>query len=102
MQSLREHETITLFFAEEPTANSLNDLLQQTYEVLDQHQSCREVVIDMSQINYIDSAGITFLIGLYRNLARNETKLRIKGARTEIRDLFQIVNLTELFQVEAG
>lgn len=101
MQSIRENETITLCFIEEPTANSLNDLLQQTYEVLDQHESCSQVVIDMSRINYIDSAGITFLIGLYRQLKRNEKQLCIRGARSEIRDLFRIVNLTELFQVEA-
>ncbi len=99
--SKQNDQTITLCFIEEPTANYLNDLLQQSYSLLDQYDAYQEVVIDMEKVNYIDSTGITYLIGLYKNLVRKNKKMRIKGARKEIRELFNIVNLTELFQVEA-
>lgn len=101
MLSKQNNETITLCFMEEPTANCLNDLLQQSYSVLNQYDAYEEVVIDMNKVNYIDSTGITFLIGLYKNLVRKNKKMRVIGARKEIRELFNIVNLTELFQVEA-
>lgn len=101
MLSKQNNKSITLCFMEEPTANCLNDLLQQSYDVLDQYDVYEEVVIDMQKVNYIDSTGITFLIGLYKNLVRKNKKMRVTGARKEIRELFNIVNLTELFQVEA-
>lgn len=101
MLSHQKNDTITLTFMEEPTSNSLNDLLQYSYELLDQHENYNQVVIDMGKVKYIDSAGITFFIGLYKNLVRNQKSMRIVGAKKEIRDLFAIVNLTELFQVEA-
>ena len=101
MLSKQNNETITLCFMEEPTANYLNDLMNQSYSVLDKYEDYEEVIIDMQKVKYIDSTGITFLIGLYKNLVRKNKKMRVTGARKEIRDLFNIVNLTELFQVEA-
>lgn len=102
MSSRQTDKTITLCFLEEPTANCLNDLMQQAYDVLDRHEDYEELVIDMGKVNYIDCTGITFLIGLYRSLVRTGKGMRIIGARKEIRDLFKIVNLTELFQVEGS
>ena len=100
MKSTLSNETLTLHFMDEPTANGLNTLLQKTYDVLDSRGVYREVVVDMGRVNYIDSTGITFLIGLYRHLNRQGKGFRITGAKKEIQDLFQIVNLTELFQVK--
>ena len=100
MLSKQNDQIITLCFMEEPTTSCLNDLLQQSYSLLDQYDAYQEVVIDMGKVNYIDSTGITFLIGLYKNLLRKNKKMRITGARKEIMELFTIVDLTELFQAE--
>ncbi|SDY26851.1 STAS domain-containing protein [Tindallia californiensis] len=99
MNYIIQEKQLTFYLAQNPTATNVNTFLQYMYQVLDSKELINEVIIDFDEVQYVDSTGITFLIGLYRHLARGDRKMRITNAKKEIMDLFEIVNLTELFQV---
>ncbi|SFH54765.1 stage II sporulation protein AA (anti-sigma F factor antagonist) [Tindallia magadiensis] len=94
-----QEKQLTFYLAQNPTATTVNTFLQYMYQILDSKNQVNEVVIDFDEVQYIDSTGITFLIGLYRHLTKDNKKMKITNAKKEIMDLFEIVNLTELFQV---
>ena len=58
----------------------------------------RVVVVDLSDVNYIDSAGIAALIGLYKRIAaRPEGRLVLCGACEAIWGVFSTMKLDRLF-----
>ena len=47
---------------------------------LDDHAAVERVVIDLSEIKFMDSTAIGFLIGRYKKLKRYQTPLFVRGA----------------------
>lgn len=99
LQHTVEGGKITFILEYNPTALNINYYLQHMYQIVDSKEEYREVVIGLDQVEYIDSTGVTFLIGLYRYLQKNDKSMRVINARKEIVELFEIVNLKDLFHV---
>ena len=99
MQYAIEGGALRFVFEHNPTASNVNKYLQYMYQTIDSKERFHEVVIDFNKVEYIDSTGVTFLIGLYRYLQKEDKIMRVINARLEIVELFEIVNLTNLFQV---
>ncbi|RQD69591.1 MAG: anti-sigma factor antagonist [Tindallia sp. MSAO_Bac2] len=94
-----QNGVLTFKFQYNPTASNINEFLKYMYQIIDTKEIYDEVVMDFSEVQYVDSTGITFLIGIYRYLSKMKKSFRIINARKEIVDLFEIVNMTNLFQV---
>lgn len=100
MKISKESTKIVIEFEENLTAQSIKELKEVVKNSLDEEVNYDQVVTDLSQVEYIDSTGITFIIGIYKSLEPYEKKLTVIGARQEIKDLFNIIRLDKIFSIE--
>ncbi len=68
------------------------------YKLIETHPSPL-FAIDLSEVNYLASSEIGFLVTLKRRIDRRPGKVVIFGARPYITDLFQTMNLTKFFDI---
>jgi anti-sigma B factor antagonist len=57
------------------------------------------VVINLENVTYIDSSGLSVLISTYTSAKQRATVMRLAGVNTSIRDLFRITKLLEVFDI---
>lgn len=57
------------------------------------------VIVDLSQINYMDSTGIGELVGYLVRLQEHKRKLILVGPNDRIRRLLRVANVEELFEI---
>jgi anti-sigma B factor antagonist len=63
-------------------------------------KGARQLAIDLSSVDSVDSAGIGLLIAARNSLAKVGGTMRIIGASAEIQHLFKVMRLDRHFQVE--
>lgn len=66
-------------------------------EILDLMEKTDQIILDFSETNYIDSIGLGMLVSLYKESISNNISIRIKNANENVRKLFRITALDELF-----
>ena len=57
------------------------------------------LLIDLSQVDYIDSTGLGTLIALRKQALQNGGAIRLQGLQGIVRDLFEMTRLTTVFEV---
>ena len=60
----------------------------------------REVVLDLSSTEQIDSMGITLVVGLFKSCERQKVPFSIEGASQDILRVFKLCSLTKVFPVK--
>jgi len=70
--------------------------------VTDALQEPGDLVIDLDQVSYIDSAGLGVLVGTYNRLADRRRSLTLRCSNPQVLRLFAITGLTDLFQIDRG
>jgi len=73
---------------------SAGELDQLRREVLEQNDS--RVIIDLSRVTKIDSAGLGQLMGCYSHLVRNAGEMKIVNARPEVCKLLEMTGISML------
>jgi anti-anti-sigma factor len=68
-------------------------------EALRNAQRSPRVVVDLSEVTFMDSAGINALVGAYHRVGP-DCELRLVGLRPNVRRVFEITGLLELFRVD--
>jgi anti-anti-sigma factor len=86
--------SILQFRANAELTQSAKELEQLRREVLEQSDS--RVIIDLSRVTRIDSAGLGQLMGCYSHLVRNAGEMKIINARPEIRKLLDMTGISML------
>ena len=66
--------------------------------LLDAQRSPR-VIVDLSEVTFMDSAGINALVAAYHRVPA-DGELRLIGLRANVRRVFEITGLLELFRVD--
>ena len=66
------------------------------YKLIESHPGSR-FALDLSDVNYLASSEIGFLVTLKRRIDRRQGKVVMFGAGPYINDLFQTMNLTRFF-----
>jgi anti-anti-sigma factor len=74
--------------------HSARELDQLRREVLEQNDS--RVIIDLSRVTKIDSAGLGQLMGCYSHLVRNAGSMKIVNARPEISKILDMTGISML------
>jgi anti-sigma B factor antagonist len=59
-----------------------------------------EVVVDLSDLTFIDSSGISVLVGAARAAAAEQGTLVVAAPRRQVQRVFDIVSLSDLVAVE--
>ena len=76
--------------------HSAQELDELRREVLEQSDS--RVIIDLSRVTKIDSAGLGQLMSCYSHLVRNQGALKVLNPRPEIKDLLDMTGISTLIQ----
>ena len=63
-------------------------------------QGYSRFLIDMEQVDYLDSAGIATLIALHKGAGRQGGRVTLRGVNGLVKELFEITLLTEVFEMQ--
>lgn len=102
---------IYLFIKSEIVDNRIHIILQGTIYVEDAKEMTEKLValiesgqtrllIDLSQVEYIDSSGLGMLIRIQKIAVRNGGNVVLKGVQGLVRELFEMTRLTALFHIQ--
>ena len=93
----RDFELVTLEITgrlDTTTAPNLESVINELFEDI------KELIFDMSGVEYISSAGIRVLLGAYKKMNTNQGKIRIEKANDIVREVFEMTGLLEMLDVE--
>ena len=58
--------------------------------------SCRHIVLDFTDVGFMDSSGIGMIIGRYKNAEKRGGKMALAGMSSEMARLFSISGLAKI------
>ncbi len=58
-----------------------------------------DIILDFTSLDYIDSAGLGILVGVYKRLLEKNLSMKVVNANDYIKKLFRITKLETLFTV---
>lgn len=82
------------------TVTNVKNLVEKLKKELDHKEDYAVLEFDLSQVSGIDSMGITFLIGVYKTLKSKGKKVILSGVTDAMLQLFKIMKLDEIFEIE--
>ena len=91
----RDFELVTLEMTgrlDTTTAPNLESVINELPE------DTKELIFDMSGVEYISSAGIRVLLGAYKKMNTNQGIMRIEKANDMVREVFEMTGLLELLE----
>ena len=91
----RDFELVTLEITgrlDTTTAPNLESVINELPE------DTKELIFDMSGVEYISSAGIRVLLGAYKKMNTNQGLMRIEKANDMVREVFEMTGLLELLE----
>lgn len=59
-----------------------------------------EVILDLSEVNYMDSTGLGVFVGFYKEVKANKGTMVITGLNQRLYRLFEITGLHDIMQIE--
>ena len=68
--------------------------------VKDISEDTKELVFDMSGVEYISSAGIRVLLGAYKKMNSNKGIMRIEKASDLVCEVFEMTGLSQMLEQE--
>src|SRR6202030_181257 len=80
--------------------SATSDLLQRTIRGL--IPGTKRIVLDLAEVNYIDSSGLGALVSVYLAAGRAQCVLELANPKPRIRDLFELSRLQAVFESRGG
>ncbi len=62
-------------------------------------EGAREITMDLSEVPFIDSAGLGLLIGLRQTARQRGGEFQLTGVNAEILPIFQVTRLNKIFDL---
>jgi anti-sigma B factor antagonist len=59
----------------------------------------KKIVLDLSEVSYIDSGGLGTLVGVYSSARNAGADIKLAGLGQRVRDVLQITKLVTVFEV---
>jgi anti-sigma B factor antagonist len=76
--------------------SSSSALLQSTVRNLIPETKC--VVLDLTNVSYMDSSGLGAVAGLYFSAKRQNSRLKLINLNQRLKELFRLTNLASVFE----
>ncbi|WP_204555962.1 anti-sigma factor antagonist [Bacillus ectoiniformans] len=64
-------------------------------------QKGMKLVIDLSDVTYMDSTGLGVFVGLFKNLSANDSTLQLVGLSDRLKRLFDITGLADIMNINS-
>ena len=74
------------------TSNEFKEIVVDAFEKME-----KDLLIDGTSLDYIDSTGLGALISIYKTVSNKDKKIYISNLKANIRKLFDITELDKLF-----
>ena len=91
----RDFELVTLEITgrvDTATAPNLESIISELSD------DTKELIFDMSGVEYISSAGIRVLLGEYKKMNLNQGTMRIEKANDMVREVFEMTGLLQILE----
>ena len=91
----RDFELVTLEITgrlDTTTAPNLESVINELSD------DTKELIFDMSGVEYISSAGIRVLLGAYKKMNLNNGIMRIEKANDMVREVFEMTGLLQMLE----
>lgn len=71
-------------------------------EIMDEigHDNVRQIILDMADLTFIDSAGLGMLLLLHDEVGKFEKPLIISGAAGQVKKMFEVAHFEALFTMQ--
>lgn len=79
------------------TLKTVSSLKKTVKELID--EKFINMVFDLSGARYVDSSGLGFFIGTLKTLKEKHGALHITGLNEHVKGLFNLINLTNIFEI---
>lgn len=60
--------------------------------------SCKEIILDFTQVEYLDSSALGMMVLLQKKMSSLAKKVKIKGARGTTDDILKMANMQKIFE----
>lgn len=77
---------------------SYHKVFSESYNALLAEDAVRQIIIDFSRVEYIDSSGLGMLVMLQKKAAAKSKQVKIKGAKGSTGEILTIANMQKLFE----
>ena len=68
------------------------------HQVKDLLNESRQIVLNLAEVNYLDSTGLGTLVGLYTSARSAGGEIKLAGLTGRVKDLLQITKLVSIFE----
>lgn len=75
------------------------DASQEENALLEFQKYSDTLTLDMKDLIYISSMGLSVLVNTYKRLKANNQTLRLKNMHSHVRDVFMYTRLDQLFEI---
>ena len=83
--------------------NSSADVREALNQVFKQRSSAmKALVVDLSQVRYMDSSGIATLVEALQNCMKQGLQLRLADLSAPVKDVFELARLAAIFEIHAS
>lgn len=100
MEKIIKDKQLILKLKSDLVASRLEELVSKARNYFVDEKNYEHVIIDLSEIEKVDSKGVTFVIGVYKNTMVMGKKFKVIGVNADIYWLFQLMKFDTLFIVE--
>ncbi|MFO1390219.1 STAS domain-containing protein [Cellvibrio sp.] len=70
----------------------------EQYTRLLENGTCKEILLDFSQVEYLDSSALGMMVLLQKRAAAQQIKVRVKGARGATDEILKMANMQKMFE----
>lgn len=70
----------------------------ELYTPLVESSNCREIILDFSQVEYLDSSALGMMVLLQKRASGQSKKVKIKGARGATDEILKMANMQKIFE----
>lgn len=102
IQTIEGH-VMNLILETDLVANNIQNMnsdLEKYMNDLNEMDEVDEVNMNFSNVENIDSVGISFIIGLYKNVIKDGRGFRVTECSDDIKQLFKLMKLEDYFEIE--
>lgn len=100
MENNEKMKIVSFSVGEGLTANNIARFSDECEALLNLESQFEEFDLDLGQTENIDSAGVTFVISLYKKIKAMDKSFKVKGANEEVQSLFVLMKLDKFFEME--
>lgn len=97
-----QDKTLRCIFEADVIASAIADMRKRFNEKMDDHEQWDEVILDMAQVDKVDSLGVNLIVWLFRMSKGMDAFFKLVGCNKRLVKLFTLFRLQVQFTIETA